>query len=286
MKPPVFDYLDPRTVDEVLDLLADQECDVAILAGGQSLVPLLNLRLARPDVVVDINRIAGLDQVAVTDSAVLIGAMARLSVLEHDGNLVEVLPVVPEAIGLVAHPQIRNRTTIGGSLCHADPSAELPAVAVALGATMHLRSSAGVREQSAAEFFQTVFTTSRRPDELLTAVEFPRHAGFRFCFEEVSRRHGDFPFVGLCLGLRVANGVVVEARLAVCGVAERPVRLAGAESAFVGMPLPSDLAPVLDAASSEVEPPTDTHGSSSYRRALLRTLLRRAVARFDQGVQR
>ncbi|MCW2904512.1 MAG: carbon monoxide dehydrogenase medium chain, partial [Streptosporangiaceae bacterium] len=234
MKPPAFDYQEPRTLNEIVELLARADQDATVLAGGQSLVPLLNLRLARPDVVVDINRVPGLDGIEVADDAVTIGAMARLSALERDGALDDALPIVPEAIRLVAHPQIRNRTTLGGSLCHADPAAELPAVAIALDARLHLRSRDAGRTEDAADFFQSVFTTTRRPEELLTAVEFPRHPGFRFCFEEVARRHGDFPFVGLCLGVQIEDGVVTAARLAGAGIAERPLRLPVTEGALVG----------------------------------------------------
>lgn len=283
MKPPAFDYQEPRTLDETVELLARTDQDATVLAGGQSLVPLLNLRLARPEVLVDINRVPGLDGVEIGDTAVTVGAMTRLAALERDGALAAALPILPEAIALVAHPQIRNRTTIGGSLCHADPTAELPAVAVALDARLHLRSTGGTRIESAADFFQTVFTTSKRPDELLTAVEFPRHDAFRYCFEEVSRRHGDFPFVGLCFGVRLEDGVVAAARLAGAGVADRPVRLPGAEAALVGRRLSDDLAGVLEAASTEVHPPSDIHGTSTFRRGLLRAVIRRAATRLDQG---
>lgn len=282
MKPPAFDYQEPHTLNEIVELLARADQDTTVLAGGQSLVPLLNLRLARPDVVVDINRVPGLDGVEVADDAVTIGAMARLSGLERDGALDDALPIVPEAIRLVAHPQIRNRTTLGGSLCHADPAAELPTVAVALDARLHLRSRDGGRTEEATDFFQSVFTTTRRPEELLTAVEFPRHPGFRFCFEEVSRRHGDFPFVGLCFGVQLEDGVVTAARLAGAGIADRPLRLSAAETALVGRRLSGDLAEVLDVASTEVNPPSDFHGTASFRRGLLRAVIRRAAARLDQ----
>jgi carbon-monoxide dehydrogenase medium subunit len=283
MKPPAFDYQEPRTLDEIVELLAQTDRDATVLAGGQSLVPLLNLRLARPDVVVDINRVPGLDGIEVTDDAVVLGAMGRLSTLERDPVLADALPIVPEAIRLVAHPQIRNRTTLGGSLCHADPAAELPAVAIALDARLHLRSRDAGRTEDAADFFQSVFTTTRRPEELLTAVEFPRHPGFRFCFEEVARRHGDFPFVGLCLGVQIEDGVVTAARLAGAGIAERPLRLPVTEGALVGRRLSGDLADVLEAASTEVDPPSDIHGTASFRRGLLRAVIRRAAARLDQG---
>jgi carbon-monoxide dehydrogenase medium subunit len=282
VKPPLFDYRDPTTLDEALDILADAERDVTVLAGGQSLLPLLNMRLARPDVVVDVNRVQGLDEITITDDAVTIGATVRLSTVERDTRLREVLPVLPEAAAFVAHPQIRNRTTIGGTLCHADPAAELPAVAVALDARLHLRSWEGGRTVPAAEFFQSMFLTAKRPDELLVAVEFPRHAGFTVVYDEVSRRHGDFPFAGLCLGVRVADGVVAEARAAAAGVAERPLRLTGLETALVGGPLGSTVDAAVAAASAEVDPPTDHHGTGAFRRGLLRTLVRTLANRLEE----
>ena len=232
VKPPVFDYQDPATIDEVLGLLAVARADAALLAGGQSLMPLLNMRRVRPRVLIDLNRVAGLDEVSVTPESVTIGATARLAGLARNPEVAVALPVLPRVISFVAHPQIRTRTTIGGSLSYADPAAELPALAVALGATLHLRSSAGTRAVPAEQFFKTAYTTARRPDELLTHVEFRPLPGLIVRYDEIARA-GDFPFVGLCLGLRMADGEVTEARAAAAGAADRPVRLTALERSLM-----------------------------------------------------
>ena len=284
MKPPPFEYRRPGTVDETVELLAPTGRDTRVLAGGQSLVRMLNLRLVRPDLVVDVNRVDGLDRVEIDDEAVRIGATARLSTLERHPPLRSAAGVLAEAVALVAHPQIRNRTTLGGSLCDANPAAELPTVAVALDARLRLRSSRGARTVGADDFFTARHETSRTPDELLTAVEFPRYPGFRFCFDEISRRHGDLPFVGLCLGVAFEDGArgrgaVVAARIAAAGVGERPLRLRATERALIGRSLSDNLSDVLDAASAEVAPRPDAQVTPAYRRGLLRTLIRRSAAR-------
>lgn len=282
MKPPPFDYHDPRTVDDVLALLAEHTDVVSLLAGGQSLVPLLNMRLARPEIVVDLNRVEGLDTSAITEDSVSLGAMVRLGALEHDARVAAALPVLVEAVSWVAHPQIRVRSTVGGTCCHADPAAEVPTVAVALDATMHLRSHRGERAVPAEEFFETVFTTVKEPDELLVRVDFPRRPGMAIGYDEISRRHGDFPFVGLCLGLGFVDGVVAEVRAAAAGVASRPVRLPGLEAALLGRPLADAVEDAAEAASADIDPPSDHHGSTAFRRGLLRTLVRRLSARLEE----
>jgi len=283
MKPPLFDYHEPRTVEDAVAALAPAGRDCSVLAGGQSLLPLLNLRRVRPNVVVDINRVAGLDGIRITADAVRIGTLARLRTLERDTSLREALPILPATAVLVAYPQIRTRSTLGGSLCHADPAAELPALAVALDARLHLRSALGTRIVDAGTFFRPASATSRGPGELLTEVEFARHPGFRFCFEEVTRG-GGFPLVGLCFGVATdGDGVVTAARLAGAGVADRPLRLRAAEQALIARRLPDDLGDVLDAVSAELTPPSNLHGTTAYRRGLMRTLLRRATARLATG---
>ncbi len=278
MKPPRFDFQQPRTIEQTIEFLARPGPDVSLLAGGQSLVRLLNQRLARPDVVVDLNKVPGLDGVEITAACVRIGAMARLCSLERNGVLCDVMPVLSQAVTLVAHPQIRNRATIGGSLCHADPAAELPTVAVALDARLRLRSVHGTRVENSGDFFRSAFRTSRRPEELLTDVEFPRHPGFRFRFKEISRRHGEPALVSVCLGVGLEGGIVTSARLAAGGVADRPIRLSAAERALSGRRLSGNLSEVLDAASAQVEPPSDVHGTGAFRRGMLRTVVRQAVA--------
>lgn len=282
MKPPPLSYRAPRTVDDALDLLAEHGEDMAVLAGGQSLVPLLNMRFARPAVLLDVNGIDELGRITIADDAVTLGATVRLAVVEHDARLVEALPVLGVAAGYVAHPQIRNRTTVGGTLCHADPAAEFPTIAVGLGARLHLASRArGTRVVAAEDFFESVFMTAKEPDELLVAADFPRLPGYRVGYTEIARRHGDFPFTGLFLAVRTENGLVSAARAAAAGVADRPVRLPACEQALIGNPLADQaIEQAAEAASAEIDPPSDTHGSARFRRGLIRTLVRRQAGRF------
>jgi CO/xanthine dehydrogenase FAD-binding subunit len=283
MKPPAFDYRAPEALDEALELLGDPDSDTIVLAGGQSLMPMLNLRLVLPDQLLDINRVRGLDAIEIDQGSVRIGAMTRLATIVDDAELASAIPVLREAASFVAHPQIRNRGTIGGTLCHADPTAELPVVAVALGGRLELSSAAGHRSLEAEEFFRGVFQTAKRSDELLTAIELPRAPQLEFVFDELARRsHGDFPYVCLCAGLEVERGEVRAARLAAGGVAERPIRLHATERELEGWRLGGDLAGVLRAASEEVSPPSDIHGSADFRRGLLRTLIRRTVPRIGE----
>ncbi|MGH3633451.1 MAG: FAD binding domain-containing protein [Candidatus Dormibacteria bacterium] len=283
MKSPPFEYHEPRTVEDAVAALTPAGRDCSVLAGGQSLLPLLNLRRVRPDAVVDINRVAGLDGIRITADAVRIGALARLRTLERVPSLREALPILPETAALVAYPQIRTRSTLGGCLCQADPAAELPALAVALGARLHLRSAQGSRTVDADMFFRSASVTLRDPGELLAEIEFARHRSFRFCFEEVTRG-GGFPLVGLCFGVATdGDGVVTAARLAGAGVADRPLRLRAAEQALIARTLSDDLGDVLDAASAELAAPSDIHGTAAYRRGLVRALLRRATARLATG---
>ncbi|MDJ1134953.1 FAD binding domain-containing protein [Streptomyces iconiensis] len=283
MKPPVFEYMAPRTVEETVRVLGAAETagGAVPLAGGQSLMPLLNRRRVRPSLLVDLNRVADLDTLIVGERTVRIGALTRLRTLEAHGPLRTALPVLHDTVRLVAHPQVRSRATLGGSLCHADPAAELPTLALALGARLRLASAGGARTETADEFF-AAGGTSRLPGELLTEVEFPVPEGFRFHFEEIPRHaHGGFPLVGVCVGVRRdAAGTVTHARIAAAGAADHPLRLTEAERALTGRQLgaPDGVArDVLDAATAQASPPSDLHGSGAFRTALLRTALRRAV---------
>jgi carbon-monoxide dehydrogenase medium subunit len=227
---------------------------------------MLNLRVLRPELVVDINRLAGLDEVSAADGEVRLGAMARLASLER----VEALPaVLRDAIGHVAHPQIRNRTTVGGSLAHADPASELPAVVVALGGTIVLSSLSGDRAVPAEEFFYGPFSTARRADELVTEVRLDASQEAKGVFLEFARRRGDFAIVGVCAVRRGG-----EARLCACGASPAPALLhRAAESWAAG----EDPARVGDLASDEVDPWDDVHATAPYRRRLVATLVRRAL---------
>ena len=208
VKPAPFQYRVTRTVAEATDALAEFGDEAAVLAGGQSLVPLLNLRLARPRVVVDINPVTELGTHHMSPDAVVVGAMVRARQLERCDDVAAVLPLLRRALSFVAHPQIRSRTTIGGNVAHADPASELPAVLVALGGAVTVRSAAGERNIAAAEFFQGPMMTAIGEGELITGVTFPVHAAMRWEFDEVARTHGDFAMVGACVGLACRDGVV------------------------------------------------------------------------------
>lgn len=282
MKPAAFDYRCPDTVEEALDLLTVGATDTAVLAGGQSLVPLMNLRAVRPGLVVDINRIPGLDRVDLMAGALRIGAMARLCALERDVTVSALLPILPRVCRLVGHPQIRSRSTIGGSLCHGHPAAELPTLAVALDARLHLRSRNAERTVPATAFYRGPRLTGRRPDELLTAVDFPVPVGLMVSLEEISRRINDLPMVVTCVAVTCVAGTVTGARIAVGGIADRPVRLPAAEAALTGRRLDADPSPVL-AAVEEMGVSDQATGFPAFRRALLRTAIRRAVMNFATG---
>jgi carbon-monoxide dehydrogenase medium subunit len=275
MKPPPFAYHDPATLDEALALLAEHREDAAVLAGGQSLIPLLNMRLAAPAVVIDIRRLALLG-IEVDADEVRVGATTRAADLEHDRAVAEAIPCLAAALHEVGHPQIRNRTTIGGSVAHADPAAELPAVLLALGGSITLRSTArGERVVAAEDFFQGALWTAREADELVTAVAFPRVPGVS-TFVEVARRPGDFALVGACLALHVTEGRVRDARVALSGVADRPVRVREAEDVLRGRSIGgAALAEARRATSGAISPGTDLHASGAYRRSVAGVLVER-----------
>src|ERR1700758_1269648 len=235
MKLPPVDYEAPETVSEAVELLAEHQDDASVLAGGQSLIPLLALRLAHPAVLIDINGIDGLSGVSATDGWVAIGAMTREYVAEESATIGGAVPLLAAALPLIGHEAIRSRGTIGGSRAHADPAAELPAVARALDAEFVVRSQSGERVIPAAEWFEGYLATSRRPDEILVEVRFPAAGpGTGTAFLEVARRHGDFAMVGLAASLTLADGVVTDARLAFSGIADVPVRAAEAEAFLLG----------------------------------------------------
>lgn len=280
LKPPPFEYHAPRTVDEVLDLLAEHGDDARPLAGGQSLVPLMSLRLAGPAVLVDVTR-AGLDTVTTEDGWLTLGATVRERAAERSALVAERAPLLAAALPLVGHPAIRARGTVGGSLAHADPAGELPAVVVALDAEVVAASRArGRRTIAAADLYDGYFTTVLEPDEVLTEVRLPAPPpASGAAFEEVARRHGDFAMAGVAATVTLGpDGSVAEARLALSGVAETPVRAREAEAVLVGR-VPDDgaLAAAAEAATAGLSPPSDLHGSSAYRRHVAGVLVRRAL---------
>jgi aerobic carbon-monoxide dehydrogenase medium subunit len=264
MKSAPFTYNSPRTLDEALDLLARQPDDTSLLAGGQSLVPMLNMRIARPETVVDLNHIPELAGISRSNGTVRIGAMTRQHALEHDPVIVATLPILPEALRHVAHLAIRMRGTIGGSLAHADPSAELPAVMVALDATFTLRSKSGSRKLPAEDFFFAPLMTAIQPGELLEAIEVPvPPVGSGWGFAEVARTHGAFALVGA-----VARVGPSAARLVLFGVGPAPVAVELDDDSL------TDIEPRV---SAELEPIDDVHASAAYRRRAAGALAKRVL---------
>jgi carbon-monoxide dehydrogenase medium subunit len=279
MKLPQFDYEAPETVADAAGLLAEHLDEASVLAGGQSLIPLLAMRLARPAVVVDINGLAELSGVSAADGWVSVGAMTREYAAEESDVVSGGVPLLAAALPLIGHEAIRSRGTIGGSLAHADPAAELPAVARALDAEFVVRSLSGERVIPAAEWFEGYLTTSRRVDELLVAVRFPAAApGTGVSFVEVARRHGDFAIVGLAASLTLSGGVIRDARLAFAGISDVPVRAAGAEGLLVGERPSAELFDeAARLATADIDPPADLHGSADYRKKAAATLVRRGL---------
>jgi aerobic carbon-monoxide dehydrogenase medium subunit len=279
MKLPSVEYEAPATVAEAVGLLTEHQDDASVLAGGQSLIPLLALRLARPTVLIDINGVGELSGLSVTDGWLAVGAMTREYAAEESGTVAGAVPLLASALPLIGHEAIRSRGTIGGSLAHADPAAELPAVAVALDAEFVVRSQAGDRVIPAREWFEGYLSTSRRPDELLVEVRFPTaRRGTGVAFLEVARRHGDFAIVGLAASLTLADGAISDARLAFAGMSDVPVRAAEAEDFLAGQsPSESLFEEAARLATAEITPPADLHGSSEYRMKVAATLVRRGL---------
>jgi aerobic carbon-monoxide dehydrogenase medium subunit len=289
MKLPPVDYEAPRTVPEAVQLLASRGDDASVLAGGQSLIPLLALRLARPALLIDINGISELSGVAASDGWVAIGAMTREYVAEESEILASTVPLLATALPFIGHEAIRSRGTIGGSLAHADPAAELPAVARALDAEFVVRSQAGERVIPAADWFEGYLTTARRSDELLVEVRFPAAApGTGVSFSEVARRHGDFAIVGLAAALALSDGTIGAARLAFAGLSDVPVRATAAEDLLVGeVPSAELFDEAARRATEDVDPPADLHGSAEYRKKVAATLVRRGLqAAADNALER
>ena len=282
MKPPSFDYADPGTVSEVVALLAQHDGEAKIIAGGQSLMPLLNMRLARPTLLIDLRKTTELDYIREARGAVSIGATTVQREVERSEVVARHQPMLHAAMRFVAHPQIRNRGTVGGSLAHADPAAELPAIAVALDAEMQVAGPGGMRVVPATDFFVTYLTTSMEPAEMLTEVRFPACPGGRsgWSFQEVARRHGDYAMAGISVTLTLDDGDrCTDARIVLFGVGATPVRARGAEQALAGERVDATLAEHIGhVVGDEIdEPLTDVHATADYRRHLARVLTRRAL---------
>jgi CO/xanthine dehydrogenase FAD-binding subunit len=279
MKPAPFQYIRPASVDEALAAMAGHGDDAKVLAGGQSLVAMMNLRLIRPSALIDINRLADLDYIRQEDGALAIGALTRQSAIEASTLIARECPLMAEAIRYVAHKPIRNRGTIGGNLAHADPTSELPAVAVALGATFAARGPRGRRTIAAADFFLGALSTALQADELLVEVRFPAWApGHGWSFMEVSPRAGDYALVAVAATLQVQDGVCQSARLAYSGASDHATRVPAAEQALSGQPAnEASFRQAGEIAASQLDPSSDFHASAEYRRDLVRALTRRAL---------
>jgi CO/xanthine dehydrogenase FAD-binding subunit len=284
LKPAPFEYHRPESLDEALAILAESGSDTKALAGGQSLVPAMNFRLARPAVLVDLNRLDPLAYITESpDGGLRIGAMTRQRAAERSAAVAGKAPLLFEAMPWIAHPQIRNRGTMGGSLAHADPAAELPAVMVALDARFVLRSRSASRTVPAQGFYTGILSTTLRPDELLTEILIPlRSAHTGTAFMELARRQGDFALVGVAVEVVLnQGGGCSSARIVLLSVGDGPVLATTAMAALVGNAPTASL--IEDAArlagEADIDPPSDIHASSAYRRHLARVLVRRAVAR-------
>jgi carbon-monoxide dehydrogenase medium subunit len=279
MKLSPVDYEAPGTVAEALDLLAEHGDEASVLAGGQSLIPLLALRLAQPAVLIDINGVAELSGVSTTDGWVTIGATTREYMAEESVTIAESVPLLAAALPLIGHEAIRSRGTVGGSLAHADPAAELPAVARALNAEFVVRGPSGERVVPAAEWFEGYLTTSRGPDELLTEVRFlAARPGTGTSFQEVARRHGDFAMVGLATSVTLNVGTITDARLAFAGVSDVPARATAAEELLEGeRPTAELFDEAARVAAADIDPPSDLHGSAEYRKKVAAALVRRGL---------
>jgi len=279
MKPPLFRYEAPRTLGDAVAVLASDP-DAMVLAGGQSLVPAMNFRVATPSLLVDIQHVEGLKGIAIEGDSIVIKAMTRHRELELHPEVQRLNPLIAETMQHVAHVPIRNRGTVVGSLCHADPSAEMPLLFVLLDGTLVATGLAGTRHIAAADFFQSFLTTSRRHDEIVMEARLPvLPAGAGFAFDEVTRRHGDYALVGVgCVLALDGNGRAQNVRLAACGISDRPVRLQAAEAALNGSLLAhGDLVAAARASADAVTQTDDMNTSRSYRRRVLSGLIQRLV---------
>ncbi|MGE0296161.1 FAD binding domain-containing protein [Pseudonocardia sp.] len=278
MKPPPFRYSAPTSVAEALELLVtDVDADARVLAGGQSLVPLMNFRLAQPSHLVDLRRVEELARIRTEDGMLVIGAMVRMTDAEHSPEVAVAAPLLAEALGQVAHPPIRNSGTVGGSIAHADPAAELPAVALALDAELVVTGADGTRTVAAGDFFHGPFTTAVAPGEILTEVRLP-HRGGGHAFVEFARTHGSFALVGAAAVIELDGDTVARASIALSGVAPTPVRAAAAEEVLTGStPDAATIRAAAEAGAAALSPTGDVQASPETRVDIARSYLRRGI---------
>jgi carbon-monoxide dehydrogenase medium subunit len=280
VKLPNFEYVAPSSPEEVVEVLSAHRGDAKLIAGGQSLLPTMAFRLAQPAVLVDLRKLEDLEKIVIEASGVRLGARTRWCDIENNAHLATAHPLLVEAVRHVAHYQVRNRGTIGGSLAHADPASELPCVAATCEAELHVLGPSGERQIAAAEFFQGPLTTALAQDELILEVRLPPWvAGRRWAFSEFARRTGDFALAGVALFYDLdPEARACNAHIGVLGACYYPKRLSEAERALDGRRVDGETARVVGAvASSEADPTDDLHASAEYRRALVGTLLERAL---------
>jgi CO/xanthine dehydrogenase FAD-binding subunit len=281
MKPAPFEYFAPASVDETLELLNEHGDEAKILAGGQSLMPLMNMRLARPRVIVDINRLSDLERITATaEGGLAIGALARHRAVEKSALVRDRNPLLAAAMPLIGHFQIRNRGTIGGSIVHADPAAELPALSLLLECEFCLARKAGVRTIPAADFFLGYLATAIEPGELLTEIRFPKwRDGAAWSIDEITRRKGDFALVGVALSAELdGQANLQDAAIVMFGVGGKPQRIASAEAVLKGRRIDGNVLNELSQAiAGELDPDSDVHASAAYRKEVGGVLARRAL---------
>jgi CO/xanthine dehydrogenase FAD-binding subunit len=281
MKPAPFDYVLATSLDHALALKAEHGDEARFLAGGQSLIPAMNFRLARPQIVIDINRVPELAGVDRSGSDIRLGAMTRYCALERDGDFLNACPLFADALPHIAHVAVRNRGTVGGNLSHADPASELPAIAMAMGARMRIRSSSGERELAASDFFVGLLTTDIQPDEMLVEIALPKTAPRSgSCFVELARRRGDFALAGVAAIVSLDDDErCTDLRLALCGVGETPVDASAAAASLIGQKCTEA---AIDTVAADVQkaiaPLGNVHASPEYQRHIAGVLTRRAIA--------
>jgi CO/xanthine dehydrogenase FAD-binding subunit len=280
MKPAPFKYVAATSLDQALSLKAEHGDEARFLAGGQSLVPMLNFRVVQPSVLIDLNPLTQLSGITHANGALRIGALTRYRMLERDPMIAEAVPLLPEALPHIAHPQIRNRGTLGGNLAHADPASELPAIVVALEGRLRARSTFGERWIAAHDFFVGPLTTALSVDEMLVEIELPtRIKRSGFCFLEVARRRGDFAMMGVAVALSLGMfGQCNQVRVVLCGAGDRPIDVSAAASALIGRSIdPAGIDLVAASVQQTIDPPGNVHASKGYQRHLAGVLIKRAL---------
>jgi len=287
VKPAPFEYVRVARIGEAIEALARREGDARCLAGGQSLVPLLNMRLMRPSALVDLNGVAELDGIAPRGDGIRVGALVRYAALERSAIVAERLPLVARALPFVGDRQIRNRGTLGGALCHADPAGEMALAAVTLGARLRVAGPTGVRDIAASEFFQGSYATALGPADVLVEVLWPDHAESAAVVIEHARRHGDFAVVSVAaVGRRGRDGAWERVSLGLGGVADRPLLAESASALLSGTRLDPEVArAAAAAAAAQVDPASDVRASADYRRHLLPIYVERALAALRAGAE-